>query len=84
VPLFKVITLGFNTPLTAFHKFFNSVRKKGFLVASLTSFAPRKFSERIFNEDESLVHHYQPESNAQSMAWKRPTSPVTKKCKSQP
>jgi hypothetical protein len=30
------------------------------------------------------MHHYEPESKAQSMAWKRPTSPVTKKFKSQP
>jgi hypothetical protein len=30
------------------------------------------------------VHHYEPESKAQSVAWKRPTSPVAKKFKSQP
>jgi hypothetical protein len=29
------------------------------------------------------MHHYEPDSKAQSMAWKRPTSPVAKKFKSQ-
>jgi hypothetical protein len=30
------------------------------------------------------VHHYEPESKAQSMNWKRPTSPVAKKFKYHP
>jgi hypothetical protein len=30
------------------------------------------------------MHHYEPESKAQSVAWKRPTSPVAKKLKNQP
>jgi hypothetical protein len=30
------------------------------------------------------MHHYKPESILKSMAWKRPTSPVTEKFKSQP
>jgi hypothetical protein len=30
------------------------------------------------------VHHYEPDSKAENMAWKRPTSPVAKKFKSQP
>jgi hypothetical protein len=30
------------------------------------------------------VHHYEPESKTQSMAWKRPTSPVATKFRSQP
>jgi hypothetical protein len=34
--------------------------------------------------DETWVHRYKPESKAQSMAWKRPTSPVAKKFRSQP
>jgi hypothetical protein len=66
-----------------FTSFFNSVRKK-FLVASLTSFAPRQFLKRIVTADETWVHHNEPESKAQSVAWKRPTSPVAKKFKSQP
>jgi hypothetical protein len=44
---------------------FNSVRKKVFLVASLTSFSPRQFLERIVTADESWLHHYEPESKAQ-------------------
>jgi hypothetical protein len=54
------------------------------VVASLTSFAPRQFLERIVTADETWVDHYEPESKAQSLAWKRPTSPVAKKFKSQP
>jgi hypothetical protein len=54
------------------------------LVASLTNFVPRQFLERIVTADETWLHHYKPESKAQSMAWKRPTSPVAKKFKSQP
>jgi hypothetical protein len=54
------------------------------LVASLTGFAPRQFLEPIVTADETWVHRYEPESKAQSMAWKRPTSPVDKKFKSQP
>jgi hypothetical protein len=46
--------------------------------------APRQFLQRIVTADETRVYHYGPESKAQSMAWKRPTSPVTKKFKSQP
>jgi hypothetical protein len=67
--------------------FFNSVRKSFFfffLVAPLTSFAPRQFLERIITADETWMHRYEPESKAHSMAWKRPTSPVAKKFKSQP
>jgi hypothetical protein len=58
--------------------------KKVFFVASLTSFSPRQFLERIVTADETWVHHYEPESKAQSVAWKRPTSPMAKKFKSQP
>jgi hypothetical protein len=54
------------------------------LIASLTIFPPRQFLERIVTADETWLHHYEPESKAQSMAWKRPTSPVAKKFKSQP
>jgi hypothetical protein len=66
-------------------KRFNSVKKRFFFfAASLTNFAPRQFVERIITADETWVHHYEPESKAQSMAWKRLTSPVAKKFKSQP
>jgi hypothetical protein len=58
--------------------------KKEFLVAFLTNFAPRQFLDRIVTADETWVHHYEPESKAQSVAWKRPTSPVAKKFRSQP
>jgi hypothetical protein len=54
------------------------------LVASLTSFALRQFLEGIVTADETWVHHYEPESKAKCMAWKRPTSPVAKKFKSKP
>jgi hypothetical protein len=40
--------------------------------------------ERIITADKTWVHHYEPESKAQSMAWKHPTLPVAKKFKSQP
>jgi hypothetical protein len=53
--------------------------EKSFLVASLTSIAPRQFLERIVTADETWVHHYEPVSIAQSMAWKHLTSPVAKK-----
>jgi hypothetical protein len=71
--LFDVIPLDFSAPVPAFHKLFNSVRKKKFLVASLTSFAPRQFLERMVTADETWVHHYEPESRTQSMTWKHPT-----------
>jgi hypothetical protein len=51
---------------------------------SLTNFSPRQLLDRIVIADETWVHHYEPESKAQSMAWKRPTSPLAKKFKSQP
>jgi hypothetical protein len=54
------------------------------LVTSLTSFAPRQFLQQIVTADETWLHHYEPESKAQSMAWKRPTLHVAKKFKSQP
>jgi hypothetical protein len=54
------------------------------LVASLTNFAPHQFLERIVTADETWLHHYEPESETQSLAWKRPTSPVAKKFKNQP
>jgi hypothetical protein len=63
--LFNVTPFDFNAPIPAFHKFFNSVRKKSSFVASLTSFAPRQFLQRIVTANETLVHHYEPESKAQ-------------------
>jgi hypothetical protein len=81
--LFNVISLDFNARVSAFHKLFNSVRNENILVASLTNFVLRQFLERIVTADETWVHHYEPESKAQSMAWKRPTLPVAKKFTSQ-
>jgi hypothetical protein len=54
------------------------------LVASSTKFAPRQFLECIVAAAETWVHHYEPKSKAQIVAWKRPTSPVAKKFKSKP
>jgi hypothetical protein len=53
------------------------------MVASLTNFEPRQFLQRIVTADETWVHHYESENEAQSMAWKRPTSPMVNKFKSQ-
>jgi hypothetical protein len=41
--LFNVIPFDFNAPVPAMHRFFNSVRKKFFLAASVTSSAPRQW-----------------------------------------
>jgi len=54
------------------------------LVTSLTNVAQHQFLERIVTEDETRVHHYEPETKAQRMTWKRPMSPVAKVFKSQP
>jgi hypothetical protein len=40
---------------------------KSFLVASLTSFAPRQLSDPIVTADETWVHYYEPESKAQNV-----------------
>ena len=42
-----------------------------------------EFLRRIFTEDETLVHHYEPESKRQSMEWKHQDSPAKKKFKTQ-
>jgi hypothetical protein len=80
---FNVIPLDFNAPVPVFHKFFFffQFRQKSFLVAYLTNFAQRQFLERIVIADDTW-HHYEPESKAQSMVWKCPTSPEAKKFKS--
>jgi len=39
---------------------------------------------RIITGDETWVHHYKPETKRQSMQWKHPSSPSSKKFKSQP
>jgi hypothetical protein len=54
------------------------------LLASLTNFALRQFLQRIVTAHEIWVHHYEPGSKAQIMAWKHLTSHVAKKFKSQP
>jgi hypothetical protein len=38
----------------------------------------------IVTAHETWLHHYEPKRKAQSMTWKRLTSPVAKKFKSQP
>lgn len=40
-----------------------------------------EFLNRIVTGDETWVHHYDPESKRQSMEWKHPNSPATKKFK---
>jgi hypothetical protein len=45
---------------------------------------PEQQKRVIVTADEIWVHRYQPESKAQSVAWKCLTSPVAKKFKSQP
>jgi len=42
------------------------------------------FLQQIVTGDETLIHHYEPESKRQSMQWKHPSSPVAKKFKTQP
>jgi hypothetical protein len=40
--------------------------EKSPLLVSVTNFAPRQFLERIITADETWVHHYEPESKAQT------------------
>jgi hypothetical protein len=42
-----------------------------------------EFLGRIVTGDETWVHHYEPESERQSMEWKHPGSPMKKKFKTQ-
>lgn len=42
------------------------------------------FLNRIITGDETWVHYYEPESKRQSMEWKHPKSPTTKKFRSLP
>jgi hypothetical protein len=53
------------------------------MATCLTNFATRQVLDRIVTADETWMHRYEPESKAQSMGWKCPTSPVAKKFKSQ-
>ena len=41
------------------------------------------FLHRIVTGDESWVYHYEPESKRQAMQWKHPSSPASKKFKTQ-
>ena len=45
---------------------------------------PDLFLARFVTMDETWLHHYDPETKRQSMAWKRPSSPTPKKFKTQP
>jgi hypothetical protein len=71
-------------PFQCFTSFFLIPSKKKFFGCVFDQFTSRRFLERIVTGDETLVHHFEPESKAQSMAWKRPTSPMAKKFRSQP
>jgi hypothetical protein len=42
------------------------------------------FLERIVTEDETWIHHYEPESKCQGMKWKYPHSPAKRKFKTHP
>ncbi|XP_076031923.1 uncharacterized protein LOC143019826 [Oratosquilla oratoria] len=43
---------------------------------------PQRFIRRFVTMDETLVHHFQPESKEQSKQWKHHGSPAPKKAKS--
>ena len=43
---------------------------------------PDDFIDRVVTQDETWVHHFDPESKMQSMQWKHPISPPPKKFKS--
>ena len=43
----------------------------------------KTFLHRIVTGDETWVHHFEPESKRASMEWRHPTSPRSKKFKSQ-
>ena len=43
----------------------------------------KTFLQRIVTKDETWVHHFKPESKRASMEWCHPTSPCSKKFKSQ-
>ena len=38
----------------------------------------KTFLQRIVTEDETWVHHFEPESKRASMEWRHPTSPPSK------
>ena len=42
---------------------------------------PEEFMDRVVTQDETWVHHFDPESKKQSMQWKHPGSPPPKKFK---
>jgi hypothetical protein len=60
---------------------FNSAGKK--IPCVFNKFCTAPIFREIVTADETWMHHYEPQSKAQSMARKRPTSPVAKKFKSQ-
>ena len=43
----------------------------------------KTFLQRIVTRDETWVYHFKPESKRASMEWRHPTSPLSKKFKSQ-
>jgi len=42
---------------------------------------PQTFLDRIVTQDETCIHHFDPETKRQSMIWKHDTSPTPKKFK---
>jgi hypothetical protein len=71
ISLFNVIPLDFIAPVPVFSKFLIP-SEKSFLIASLTNFASRQFLERVVTADETWVHHYEPESEAQEYGLETP------------
>ena len=45
---------------------------------------PQTFLDRIVTQDETWVHHFDPETKRQSMIWKHVTSPTPKRFKVTP
>jgi len=45
---------------------------------------PQTFLDRIVTQDETWVHHFDPQTKWQSMIWKHVTSPTPKKFKVTP
>ena len=42
---------------------------------------PEEFMNQVVNQDETWIHHFDPESKMQNMQWKRPGSPPPQKFK---
>jgi hypothetical protein len=77
--LSDVIHLDFNSSVPAFRKIL--IPSEKVLGCVFNQFCTTQILERIFTSDGIRVLHYEPDSKAQCMAWKRPISPGAKKFK---